>query len=56
MAMGVITIEAANILNAPTSPGENTSSPRFIKINELPQMSVSRINKNQANGSVRSVS
>jgi hypothetical protein len=38
-------IAAAKIRIAPTSPGEKTSNPRLISINELPQIKARTINK-----------
>ena len=47
MASGSSTSPAATMRNAPTSPGEKTSRDFLIRINELPQISDSRINNNQ---------
>ncbi len=40
-------LAAATIRYAPTSPGENTSNPRLIKMKELPQIKVSTTSKVQ---------
>jgi len=46
-AKGSKNSQVITTLNAPTSPGENTSRPRFIRINELPQVRASKTSMSQ---------
>ena len=46
--MGSKKMEAATTRIEPTSPGENTRSPRFIRMNEVPQISDNRISSVRA--------